>query len=94
MKFNAGTYKQQYQYKSFLPSLLEKPFEWQSAMVLELLSEANRYIGELNSYAELVPDVNFFIEMHKIKEATTSRRIEGTRTNIDKAVLPENNIPI
>jgi Fic family protein len=94
MTFNAGTYKQQYQYKSFLPSLLEKPFEWQSAMVLELLSEANRYIGELNSYAELVPDVNFFIEMHKVKEATTSSRIEGTRTNIDEAVLSENNIPI
>jgi len=94
MTFNAGTYKQQYQYKSFLPSLLEKPFEWQSAMVLELLLEANRYIGELNSYAELVPDVNFFIEMHKVKEATTSSRIEGTRTNIDEAVLSENNIPI
>jgi Fic family protein len=94
MTFNAGTYKQQYQYKSFLPTLLEKPFEWQSDMVLELLSEANRYIGELNSYAELVPDVNFFIEMHKVKEATTSSRIEGTRTNIDEAVLSENNISI
>lgn len=94
MTFNAGTYKQQYQYKSFLPSLLEKPFEWQSAIMLELLSEANRYIGELNSYAELVPDVNFFIEMHKVKEATASSRIEGTRTNIDEAVLSENNIPI
>ncbi len=94
MTFNAGKYKQQYQYKSFLPALLDNPFEWQSAMVLELLSEANRYIGELNSYAELVPDVNFFIEMHKMKEATTSSRIEGTRTNIDEAVLSENNIPI
>jgi len=94
MTFNAGKYKQQYQYKSFLPALLDNPFEWQSAMVLELLSEANRYIGELNSYAELVPDVNFFIEMHKMKEATTSSRIEGTRTNIDEAVLSENTIPI
>jgi Fic family protein len=92
--FKAGTYKQQYQYKSFLPTLLEKPFEWQSDTVLELLADASRYIGELNSYADLVPDVNFFIEMHKVKEATTSSRIEGTRTNIDEAVLSENNIPV
>ncbi len=90
--FKAGTYKQQYQYKSFLPILLERPFEWKSDVVLELLSNANRFIGELNSYADLVPDVNFFIEMHKVKEATTSSRIEGTRTNIDEAVLSESNI--
>lgn len=92
--FKSGTYKQQYQYKSFLPTLLEKPFDWKSDAVLELLSDANRYIGELNSYADLVPDVNFFIEMHKIKEATTSSRIEGTRTNIDEAVLSENHISV
>ncbi|MFA5752885.1 MAG: Fic family protein [Bacteroidales bacterium] len=94
MTFKAGTYKQQYQYKSYLPSLLANPFEWQSDTVLELLSEASRFIGELNSYADLVPDVNFFIEMHKVKEATTSSRIEGTRTNIDEAVLSENNISV
>ena len=92
--FKAGTYKQQYQYKSFLPSLLENPFDWQSDTVLELLSDASRYVGELNTYADLVPDVNFFIEMHKVKEATTSSRIEGTRTNIDEAVLSENNISV
>ena len=92
MTFKAGTYKQQYQYRSFLPSLLAHPFEWQSDAVLELLSDANRFIGELNTFADLVPDVNFFIEMHKIKEATTSSRIEGTRTNIDEAVLSENHI--
>jgi Fic family protein len=94
MTFKAGTYKQQYQYKSYLPSLLANPFEWQSDTVLELLSEASRFIGELNTYADLVPDVNFFIEMHKVKEATTSSRIEGTRTNIDEAVLSENNISV
>jgi Fic family protein len=92
--FHAGSYKQQYQYKSFFPTLLVKPFEWKSDAVLELLSDANRFIGELNSYAELVPDVNFFIEMHKVKEATTSSRIEGTRTNIDEALLSESHISV
>lgn len=36
--------------------------------------------------------------MHSISmfsaEATTSCRIEGTLTNIDEAVLSENNIPV
>ena len=92
MKYSAGKYIQQYQYKSFLPSNLNRKIEWQTDEVLELLSEANRMIGELNAYASLVPDVNFFIEMHKIKEATTSSKIEGTQTNIDEAVLSEKEI--
>ena len=37
-------------------------------------------------------NINFFIEMHIIKEATTSSRIEGTKTEIDEAVQPESNI--
>jgi len=83
---------QQYKYKSFLPTLLKESFDWRSATVLNLLEKASAQLGELNSYSKTVPDINFFIEMHKAKEATTSSRIEGTRTSIDEAVLSENNV--
>lgn len=91
-EFKSGQYKQQFQYKSFQPEKINREWFISEPGLSTLLEEANFKLGELNAFSEIVPDVNLFIRMHVVKEATTSSRIEGTKTQIDEAVLDKGEI--
>lgn len=90
--FKAGRWHQRLQYKSFEPVLVNHDWQWEDATVNLLLESANRALGELNAFSLIVPDIDLFIQMHLVKEAQTSSRIEGTQTGIDEALLSEEHI--
>ena len=91
-KFVAGKYKQQREYKSFTPSVVNCHFAWENPQIDVLLEQAGRLLGEFNAYADFIPDVDFFIKMNVLKEATDSNRIEGTKTELDDVILPQEEI--
>lgn len=90
--FIAGSYIKQDDYRVFMPSSINKPFEWKDPEINIWLEKATIQLGELNAYSKLVPDIDFFIHMHVLKEATISSRIEGTQITIDEAVLSRDEI--
>jgi len=93
-QFSAGGYTQQYQYKSFTPTKLNMDWTWSDSKVNALLAEANLKLGELNAFSSHIPDIDIFIRMHVVKEATTSSRIEGTRTEIEDAVMKKADVDV
>ena len=91
--FTAGVYRQQREYKSFSPSFINGPFAWENRQIDQLIEQAANLLGELNTYAEIAPDVDFSMPMSIAKEAIDSNLIEGTKTEIDEVVLPQTEIP-
>ena len=93
--YHAGQYEPQLQYRSFLPTPINHDWVIADPQLQQLLGQADRALGELNAFAQLIPDIDFFIRMYVAKEATQSSRIEGTQTNIEDAfkdaadLLPE-----
>jgi Fic family protein len=91
-EFKAGEYRQQYQYKSFLPAKINREWAWADPRINVMLEKATKALGELNAFTLIVPDVDLFIRMHVIKEANTSSRIEGTQTEMGEVVLNEQEV--
>lgn len=92
--FKAGQYINQGNYKSFQPTFINRQLQIDNMETLALLSKADRELGRLDMYSKYIPNVDIFISMHILKEATKSSKIEGTQTNIDDALLDIEDIPI
>ena len=91
--FRSGVHYSGEGYRYFMPEPIDRQWNWEDPRLNELLEKASVRLGELNAYASLVPDVDQFIQLHVLKEALLSSRIEGTRTNIDEALMEERDVP-
>jgi Fic family protein len=90
--FKAGHWEKGTGYKYFVPEPVNSEWSWTDGVLNELLENASRKLGELNSFARLVPNIDLFIHLHITKEAVLSSKIEGTQTNIGEALLPKEEI--
>jgi Fic family protein len=90
--YTAGNWQRQLDYKSFQPSPINRIWAVDNPRVLEALSRADRQLGRLDMFSEYAPNLDLFVRMHVTKEATESSRIEDTRTEMEEAVLPEDEI--
>ena len=93
-KFESGKYVSQGYYKSFSPNPINRPWVIDDMEVITLLSKADRMLGRLDMYSEHIPNIELFISMHVMKEATQSSKIEGTQTEMEDALLDKEDVPL
>lgn len=92
--FKAGIEINQGYYKSFQPNPINQKWVLDNMEIITLLSKADRMLGRLDMYSEHVPNIDLFISMHVMKEATQSSKIEGTQTNMEEALLSREDVPL
>ncbi|MEQ9290481.1 MAG: Fic family protein [Cyclobacteriaceae bacterium] len=90
--FKVGQFVKQGTYKSFQPEKINRQWHVDNMELLNLLSQADRQLGRLDMYSEYIPNIDLFISMHVLKEATQSSKIEGTKTNIEEALLEKEDL--
>jgi len=93
-QYKSGQYISQGYYKSFQPEFINRQLQIDNMEVLQLLSQADRELGRLDMYSKYIPNIELFISMHVLKEATQSSKIEGTQTNMDEALLEKEDLPL
>ena len=89
--FISGKSVNQGYYKAFIPNIINRDWEISDMAVINLLSQADRLLGQLDMYSNYV-NIDLYLSMHIAKEATQSSRIEGTQTNMEEVFMKEKEI--
>ena len=92
--FQSGRFVQQAHYKSFQPNPINRAWVVNDMGLLQLLGQADRELGRLDMYSEYIPNINLFIRMHVLKEASQSSKIEGTQTTMEEALLDKEDVAL
>jgi Fic family protein len=92
--FQSGRYIQQGYYKSFQPNHINRVWLLDNMELIQLLGQADRELGRLDMYSDYIPNIDLFIRMHVLKEATQSSKIEGTQTNMEEALLDKEDVAL
>lgn len=90
--FQSGRYVQQAHYTSFQPNPINRGWVIDDMGLLQLLGQADRELGRLDMYSEYIPNIDLFIRMHVLKEASQSSKIEGTQTTMEEALLDREDV--
>ncbi|MGC9967023.1 MAG: Fic family protein [Acidobacteriota bacterium] len=92
--FQSGHYVQQDLHKSFQPNPINRAWALDNMELIQLLGQADRHLGRLDMYSDYIPNIDLFIRMHVLKEATQSSKIEGTQTNMEQALLEKEDVSL
>ena len=75
-------------YQCHVSKLLRAP------TVNTLPAEACLKLGGVKALSSHIPGIGIFIRKHVIKKATTSRRSEGTRTDLEDVVMKKADVDV
>lgn len=79
--------KQSSGYYAFIPEPFPSdPLLEFSPEIIAKAARAERLIGKLDGITHILPDVDFFINMYVVKDATSSAQIEGTKATMMDAL--------
>lgn len=90
--FKAGNYVKKIDYKAFMPTQINAAWSWTDRELTRLVEKSAIAMGQLDAYSHQIPNIDHFIRMYVVKEATVSSKIEGTQTNMEEALLRETDI--
>ncbi|TKG96126.1 Fic family protein [Puteibacter caeruleilacunae] len=80
-------------YKSFVPALINRGFEWKDKQINILLEQAMKELGELNAYNYLVDQASDLTRLIVGREVVASNLMEGVASRYSDVFMEKANVP-